>query len=299
MEHISQLPPLDALEAVAIAAREGSFSAAAAVLGITHGAVSRRVATVETWAGYRVFERHGRGVRPTTAGHALLAQVERAVALLDDSRAVGGREDVLEVVRVGVVPSFARMWLLPNMPRLEGKPADLRIEPDIDNRFMTLSDQRLAIRYGSGDWPGVASRPLFSEWFVPVAHPSIAAALGGGEDPQRLLDWPLLHDADAADWINWFGRAGVHYAPRHRDRTFTAYDLTLLAAATGMGVALLRDPYGRRLAETHGLVPVSPLRLPNSKKFHVLTGTSRPRQSVLRLAERLLALAAADGFLAD
>lgn len=294
LEHISQLPPLHALEAVIVAAREGSFSNAAAVLGITHGAVSRRVAVVETWAGYRVFERHGRGVRPTTAGHALLAQIERAIAVLDDSRGVGGRSDMLEIVRVGVVPSFARMWLLPNMAALEGMPADLRIEPDVDNRFMTLSDQRVAIRYGAGDWPGVASQPLFAECFVPVAHPSIAAALDGSDDPQRLLEWPLLHDATAADWINWLGRAGVYYEPRHIDRTFTAYDLTLLAASVGLGVALLRDPYGRQLAGSYGLVPVSSQRLSNPKRFHLLTATSRLRPSVARLAERMLAVAAND-----
>lgn len=296
MEHISQLPPLHALEAVVVAAREGSFSGAAAMLGITHGAVSRRVAVVEAWAGYRVFERHGRGVRATAAGHALLSQVERAVAVLDDSRASGQRRDALEVVRVGVVPSFARMWLLPNMARLEGTPPDLRIEADVDNRFMTLSEQRLAIRYGAGDWPGVAGQPLFAEHFVPVASPAIAAALGESDDPQRLLAWPLLHDATAADWINWFGRAGVYYEPRHIDRTFTAYDMTLLAASVGLGIALLRDPYGNKLAAAYGLVAVSPLRVPNAKKFHVLTGTSRQRSAVTRLAERLLAAAADEGW---
>lgn len=54
MTHNDELPPLEALQAVLSAYRLGSFSAAAAALGISHGAVSRRVAATERWAGLRL-----------------------------------------------------------------------------------------------------------------------------------------------------------------------------------------------------------------------------------------------------
>jgi len=44
-------PPLASLETVCAVAREGSFLAAAEVAGLTHGAISRRVAAVENWLG--------------------------------------------------------------------------------------------------------------------------------------------------------------------------------------------------------------------------------------------------------
>ncbi|MDX0558921.1 LysR family transcriptional regulator [Sinorhizobium medicae] len=59
MTHNVELPPVEALQAVLSAYRLGSFSAAAAALGITHGAVSRRVAATERWAGFRLFGRQG------------------------------------------------------------------------------------------------------------------------------------------------------------------------------------------------------------------------------------------------
>ena len=62
------LPPLEGLIAMLAAAEEGSFSAAAAKLGLTHGSVSRRIAALEHWLGASLFERHGRGVRRTPAG---------------------------------------------------------------------------------------------------------------------------------------------------------------------------------------------------------------------------------------
>lgn len=291
---MNALPPLDALEAVVAAAKEGSFSAAAAGLGLTHGAVSRRIAAVEAWAGYRIFDRHGRGVRPTVAGHALLAQVEKALALLDDGRRAGGGASRRETVLVGIVPSFARLWLFPNLARLEGAPPDLRIEVDVDDRFMTLSGARVAIRYGSGGWPDVISRPLFREFGVPVAAPSVAALLGDSDDPTRLLDFPILHDATTADWTAWFGHAGAYYVAREEDRIFEAYDLALAAVGQGLGIGLLREPYASAYARQLGLVPVSKRRLPLSKRFHLLTSEIGSTPAVERLAARILALMGPD-----
>jgi len=47
------LPSIDSLTAAICAAKTGSFSAAAFELGITHAAISRRVAALEEWAGLK------------------------------------------------------------------------------------------------------------------------------------------------------------------------------------------------------------------------------------------------------
>ncbi|ATA95782.1 hypothetical protein BWO90_05025 (plasmid) [Sinorhizobium meliloti] len=106
MTHNDELPPLEALQAVLSAYRLGSFSAAAAALGISHGAVSRRVAATERWAGLRLFGRHGRGVRATLDGERFAARIELALAMLHDSRSMGRSDHGLDTVRVGVVQSF-------------------------------------------------------------------------------------------------------------------------------------------------------------------------------------------------
>ena len=173
MTHSSEIPPLDALEALLAANRAGSFTSAADELGLTHGSVSRRIAAVERWAGYRVFERHGRGVRLNLDGERLVAQIERAFAALEDGRKRHSGAGVPDIVHVSVVPSFARLWLLPRLQMLEGTPQDIRIEVEIDHRFATLSDARIAIRFGSGSWPGVVATPLFDELMVPVASSTL------------------------------------------------------------------------------------------------------------------------------
>ena len=54
-----RLPPLNALRVFEVAARTGSYAEAGAELGLTHGAVSRQIAALETWLGQRLFIRFG------------------------------------------------------------------------------------------------------------------------------------------------------------------------------------------------------------------------------------------------
>ncbi|KQT65787.1 MULTISPECIES: LysR substrate-binding domain-containing protein [unclassified Aureimonas] len=287
MEHRTGLPPLETLEAVLGAARLGSLSAAANELGITHGAVSRRVAMAERWAGLRLFERHGRGVRLTLDGERFAARIELAVAMLEDSRATDRTDHGLATIRVGVVQSFARLWLLPKLAMLEGSPPDLRIELEIDSRHMTLSDARIAIRLGRGGWPNVISEPLFREALRPVASRTIADALSGQPRIEDLLRFPILHDASEAGWRLWLADRGHAYEADGQSRTLPGHDLALLAAASGMGIALARLPYGNAFRQSLHLIPVHPATTDNPECFHVVMRPGPRHPAVERLLHRL------------
>ena len=52
--------PLVALRAFAVAARAPSLTAAASELGVTHGAISKQINTLENWHGQQMFVREGR-----------------------------------------------------------------------------------------------------------------------------------------------------------------------------------------------------------------------------------------------
>ncbi len=66
-------------------ARHGSFLAAAEISGLTHGAISRRIAAVENWLGVKLFERHARGVRPTLDGQRFVSRIEQAFGIIDSA----------------------------------------------------------------------------------------------------------------------------------------------------------------------------------------------------------------------
>lgn len=285
------LPSLDAIRAVLAAERTGTFSAAADDLDITHGAVSRRVASVEQWAGTPLFERHGRGVRLTTQGQYLVRLLQQGLEIIGSGGAEWKEKAQPEVVRVSVLPSFARLCLLPNLAALEGSPPDLRINLDLDHRFARLDEVDVAIRYGHGKWKDGTATVLFEEKLIPVASAEIASALGNSYSVEDLLAFPLIHDAYTDAWRLWLAKHGCRYHHRARDRRFPDYGLGLHAAAAGSGVALMREPYGASFLTNGALVKLAGNAVASPLHFGVVTAPSARRRAVQAFIARLSALA--------
>jgi DNA-binding transcriptional LysR family regulator len=183
-------PPLASLEAVRAVAGHQSLTGSVGELGLTAGALSRRVVSIEAWLGTPLFERHGRGMRPPPDGQCFLSRTEEAFALIKMAADPWRGRKGSDVVRVSVVPSFARLWLLPRLRGLELEPDGgpcLRIEVAVDYRHADVEDGEVevAIRHGQGTWKGVEAEPLMPERLVPVAHPDLAARLGQDAGPAR------------------------------------------------------------------------------------------------------------------
>jgi LysR family glycine cleavage system transcriptional activator len=237
------IPPLDTLRAFEIAAKTGSFSAAAEKLNVTHGAVSRQIAKLEHWLGLKVFDRGARGVALTIEGQRLFLRTSEAFALIADNTDRWVEPRGAAVVRVTSIPSLSGLWLMPRLRVLESGPPKLRIVLDVDNRQADLAEEGhdLSIRCGRGRIPGRVSVQLFEEHCFPIASPGLAKDIGSGQ-PERLLAHPLINDSDASAWRAWFGAHGIDYRPRAEDRRFEDYNLVLDAAACGLGIALARPP---------------------------------------------------------
>ena len=76
------LPPMAMLHSFAAAARHGSFSRAAAEVGLTQSAISRQIAHLEEWLGVSLFDRTGRRVSLNEAGRAYAEEVEAALGAI-------------------------------------------------------------------------------------------------------------------------------------------------------------------------------------------------------------------------
>lgn len=236
-----RLPPLNSLRAFESAARHLSFTKAADELAVTQSAVSHQVNALEAWAGVPLFKRQGRAMVLTEAAVKFLPAVSSAL----DQIALAGRK-LLAVdpahgwLTVAVMPSFAAKWLVPRL-------ADFNEEnPDLDVWIATFEDQTgalgsdidVAIRYGRGDWPGLASVRIMSEELFPVCAPRLATSL---ENPADLAHATLLHDELREDWGMWFAAAGLTGVDTARGPGFDDSGLLIQAAIEGLGVALGRS----------------------------------------------------------
>lgn len=300
MDHSSPLPPLDSLRAFEAAARTGSFSAAAEHLNVTHGAVSRQVAKLESWMGLRLFDREARGVALTIEGNRLFIRVREAFALIADNTDRWNEPRGTAVVRLGSIPSVAGLWLIPRLQALEAGPPPLRIVLDVDIRQNDLAEEGidLSVRCGRGGIPGRVSLRLFEEQLFPIGSPEMARRVGQGT-PERLLKQPLIHDSDASGWRAWFAAQGIDYHPRAQDRRFEDYNLVLDAAAHGLGIALARPPLAARQIDAGRLVTVDDRRTLNPVSYWMdrPEGAVRPAAEVA--ARRIAAAAGLDAATID
>ncbi|MBB2999256.1 MULTISPECIES: LysR substrate-binding domain-containing protein [Paraburkholderia] len=289
MKHIPKArPPLANLETVCLVAQAGSFSAAATASGVTHGAISRRVAAVENWLGVRLFERHGRGIELTPDGQRFVGQVLQAFDIIDVAADQWRTRAVARLVRVSVVSSFAQLWLFDRLAQLEAGANPLKIQLDVGSRHVDIAggEADLAIRYGRGNWPGLHAELLLPETLTPVAHPDIAAKIKAN-DPNGLLAHPLLHDSDLTGWRAWFDGHNVSLKRRQHDRRFEDYTLVLSAAEAGLGIALARLPIAATRLHGSQLVRLDRRTVANPLANYIVTSKQERRPEILELIQRL------------
>jgi DNA-binding transcriptional LysR family regulator len=290
----SARPPLASLETVCHVAREGSFLAAAEAAGLTHGAISRRVAAVENWLGMTLFERHARGVRLTPDGQRFVGRIEQAFGIIDSAADQWRSPRSPQLVKLSVVPAFAKLWFFERQAAFETEAPALRIQLDIDHRNADIvsGDADLAIRYGRGNWRHLEVKPFLPEKLYPVAHPALAAQLAKQRHKRgdaALLDMPLLHDSDVTGWRAWFDALDMPLKPRAQDRRFEDYTLVLAAAEAGLGVALARVPLADAYLQRSGLVRVSRHEVASPLTYYFVHAKGENRPEVLALIDRMQA----------
>jgi DNA-binding transcriptional LysR family regulator len=138
-------------------AQRGSFTAAAAELGYTQSAISKRMAALETVAGHPLAIRERRGVHLTPAGEVLLRHASAALEAMEDAERDLSDEDATQArpVRLGAFASAAASVVPRALDRLA------RDRPDIvlTVREGTSAVLTRALRAGTLDLALLAGLP--------------------------------------------------------------------------------------------------------------------------------------------
>jgi LysR family glycine cleavage system transcriptional activator len=236
------LPPLNALRSFDAAARHQSFTRAADELCVTQGAVSHQVKALEAELGLKLFNRERHGLVITEAGREYLAVVRDAF-----DRIALGTDRLLERQRSGVItvstsPDFAAKWLVNRLGRFaEAHPEiELRVSATMHHVDFAREDVDLAIRHGAGDWPGLDAVNLCAEELFPVCSPALVIGRNGIQEPEDVLQFPLLHLNDRRDWSRWLEAAGAPGEGLLHGPILNHASMLIDAAIDGQGIALAR-----------------------------------------------------------
>ncbi|WP_185803018.1 LysR substrate-binding domain-containing protein [Pontivivens nitratireducens] len=230
--------PLNALRAVETVARLGTLRAAATALGVTQGAVSQHLRRAEDRLGAQLFTRGPQGLILTELGEAVVTDLSRGFALLEQAVITASRRDE-SALTVSVAPVFASKWLVWRMNDFAQAHPDLtlRIEASMSLISPRMGGADVAIRVGPGGWRDVYARKLADMLVFPVCSPALAERVASAEDLRAL---PVLHDLHAADlWPDWWREhAGGGAPPARTGPAYSDAALCLDAAIAGQGVLM-------------------------------------------------------------
>ncbi|MCA8047770.1 transcriptional regulator GcvA [Burkholderia arboris] len=238
---LRQLPALNAVRAFEAAARHENFSRAADELFVTHGAVSHQVRALEEELGVQLFTRNGKRLCLTDAGMRYAQQIRTALMVIADATRDVRASDRDRRLVVSMLSSFAARFITPRIGTFIERHPEIDVELQSTNSLTDFArdDVDLAIRFGSGSYPGLHVEPLFEEVFFPACAPT----LNGGTLPQTpadLVHYNLLRSDDEL-WRPWFDAAGLDTLTEpKRGVLYQDSSNLLLAAIDGQGIALVR-----------------------------------------------------------
>ena len=240
----------DDLAAFAAVVRSGSFTRAAAQMGVTQSALSQTVRALERRLDLKLLNRTTRSVSPTEAGERLfqtvgprLADIEAELAVLAELRGKPAG-----TVRITATEHAVRTLVWPRLlPWLPSYP-DIRIEVSSDNRFIDIVAERFDIGVRLG---GDVAKDMIAARIAPdmrlavVGSPDYFRRHARPQSPQDLTghDCIGLRLPSHGGLLPWeFKRRGKRLTAHVTGRlVFNGSEMVIAAALAGHGLAWVPD----------------------------------------------------------
>ncbi|EQB19490.1 LysR family transcriptional regulator [Novosphingobium lindaniclasticum] len=205
-----------ALEVFALVAAEGSFSAAARLLGLTPSAVSRTVDRIEQRLGVRLILRSTRALSLTVEGEAYLAAARRILTDLDEAeQAIADGGTPRGRLRVSAAQAHGRLAIVPLLGRFAALYPHILVDISLSDGLVDVAagDADVAIRLGPLADSPLTARKLGENRRVIVAAPDYLERRGTPRVPEDLLDHDCLNfNFRRAEPVWPFRRDGRDYA---------------------------------------------------------------------------------------
>ncbi len=235
----------DDLAAFAAVVRVGSFTRAAAQLGVTQSALSQTVRGLERRLDLKLLNRTTRSLSPTEAGERLFQAVGPRFADIEAELSVLGelRGKPAGSVRITATEHAARTLIWPKLEAWLPRYPDINIEISSDNRFTDIVADRFDIGVRLG---GDIAKDMIAVRMAPdmrmavVASPAYLTRRRRPTAPHDLTEHDCIRQRlpTHGGLMNWeFKRRGRTVNAHITGRlVFNGSDLIVAAALTGYGL---------------------------------------------------------------
>lgn len=238
---------LHGISAFVHAVETGSFTAAAARMGVSKSATGKSVARLEERLGIRLLDRTTRSLNLTAEGRAyyqsclkVLEELNAAETLLASQKRV-----VSGTLRINLPVSFGRLCIMPVLKEVANGNPDLNLDISFTDRQVDLVEEGidLVVRLGDpGDHASLIGRRIGKQRSIICAAPAYLDRRGRPETIEELVNHDCLAFAKDGRPLPWAvsGPDGTVRAfviqPRH---TISHGEALRDATVSGLGVAYL------------------------------------------------------------
>jgi len=295
---------LNDLLAFVTVAREGSFTRAAATLGVTQSAVSQVVRKLEERLRIRLLTRTTRSVAPTPAGERLANAIghrfDEIEAELDALTEL--RDKPAGTVRITCGDNVLRTVLLPKLTPVLREYPDITLEFDVSYGFRDI----VADRFDAGVRLG---RTIAKDMIAIPIGPPLRMAVVGSPDyferhpqpktPQELTSHSCINQrmpTSGGLYVWDFERRGRKANVRvDGPLIFNTTPSQVDAALAGLGIALLPEDELTPHIETGKLVRVLSDWCPKFAGYHLYYPSRRQPSPAFSLVLQALRVSSAEG----
>ncbi len=267
---LQHIPPIQCLLTFEAVARLRHAGRAADELCVTPSAVSHRIRQLESHLGVKLFGRSDFSL--TADGAAYLANVRLGLAALQALPSSEASRRTTRI-RLAVTPTFSRQFLMPRLELFRNiyPDVDLVLQVSIPLLDVTAEQADLEVRYGGGNYADCESRLLLEELVVPACSPSYLNEFGPftGFRTQAEIANARLIRSPLEPWSTWFASCGLDQPEPNVGSQFNDLGLVYDAAASGFGVALVRQKLGAQWLESGRLVPLSDRPVPSPHRHYI------------------------------
>lgn len=238
---------LNGIRAFVQATDAGSFSQAAARLGLSKSAVGKAIARLERRLNVRLFHRTTRSLSLTDEGHTFYASCVRALLELENAEAAlaarfstpAGR------LRVSLPTMFGTRWVMPVLLELTQLHEAMEIEATFTNRQIDFAENGIDLVVCIGEFDAGAhltARRLGTQKLAVCGSPAYFATHGHPQSVDALVDHAcigLFVDGKVRPW-QFRGTTGAPRFAQIRSRLRIGHVEAIAAAAcAGYGIAQL------------------------------------------------------------
>ncbi|MCK6264482.1 LysR family transcriptional regulator [Vibrio sp. ZSDE26] len=236
------------------AARTLSFTKTGEIFGITQGAVSHRIKSLEEEVGCKLFVRRPRNIALTPEGSLLFSSVSQSFELVDNVISDLKNPNPTGELRIGASPSFASQVLIPNLPKFLSK------YPDLDVRIITSRESKrfddesmdLAIVYDEAI-ANLHSEAIVRESIIPVCSHEYAHKNNLLNGRSTIEGLTLIDNVTSTNWKQWSSQE-CYEIKDNRTIKVDDFHSSTSAAISGVGIAIARWILVKDLLKSGALV---------------------------------------------